>query len=149
MVEDRRFVYHKGRLLEWWVAAEEYSIIEMEKDVYEHYSWASNQEAVFWYDRHDGKTIRLATNQELLNLLWSSEEVTFIMTVGRFESMQLDGNNNEMLNVVRTEVLENCGPEWAEKPEHGLTTAGPNREEEEEKEHYMDLGFDARRRWPN
>jgi hypothetical protein len=51
------------------VAAEEYSIIEMEKDVYEHYSWTSNQEAMFWYDRHDGKTIQLATNQELLNLL--------------------------------------------------------------------------------
>jgi hypothetical protein len=40
-------VYHKGRLLEWWVAVEEYSIIEMEKDVYEHYSCASNWEAVF------------------------------------------------------------------------------------------------------
>jgi hypothetical protein len=68
-VEDGRSMYHKGRLLEWWVDAEEYSIIEMEKDVYEHYSWASNQEAVFWYDGHDGKTIRLATDQELLNLL--------------------------------------------------------------------------------
>jgi hypothetical protein len=116
-VEDGRSMYHKGRLLEWWVDAEEYSIIEMEKDVYEHYSWASNQEAVFWYDGHDGKTIRLATDQELLNLLRPSEEVTFIMIVGRFESMQLAGNNNELQIVVRNEVLENGGPEWAEKPE--------------------------------
>jgi hypothetical protein len=103
MVEDGRSVYHKGRLLEWWVAVEEYSIIEMEKDVLEHYSWANNQEALFWYDGHDGKTIRLATDQELLNLLRSSEEVTFIMIVGR--SDHLVANDNEPQIVVRNEFL--------------------------------------------
>jgi hypothetical protein len=35
------------------------------------------------------------------------------MIVGRFESMQLAGNNNELQIVVRNEVLENGGPEWA------------------------------------
>eukprot|EP00267_Zea_mays_P024176 XP_008650545.2 uncharacterized protein LOC103631405 [Zea mays] len=40
-------------------------------------------------------------------------------------------------------MAENNGLLWAEEPEHGLTTAGPKRAEEEEVEHYMDLGFDA------
>ncbi|KAF0931645.1 hypothetical protein E2562_005602 [Oryza meyeriana var. granulata] len=32
---------------------------------------------------------------------------------------------------------------WAEEPQYGITTAGSNRIEEEETEHYMDPGFDA------
>jgi hypothetical protein len=41
--EDGRSVYHKGRLLEWWVDVEEYSIIDLVKDnALEHYIWASN-----------------------------------------------------------------------------------------------------------
>jgi hypothetical protein len=38
--------------------------------------------------------------------------------------------------------LQNQGKEWAEEPELGVTTAGPNRMEEEEKDHYMECGFD-------
>jgi hypothetical protein len=30
----------KGRCLDWWVDAEEYSIIDMEKDVLKHFTWA-------------------------------------------------------------------------------------------------------------
>ena len=46
-VEDGRSVYRKGRPLEWWVDSDEYSIIDMEKDVQQHFSWAINQEANF------------------------------------------------------------------------------------------------------
>jgi len=46
-VEDDRSVYRKGRSLEWWVDSDEYSIIDMEKDVQQHFSWAINQEANF------------------------------------------------------------------------------------------------------
>lgn len=127
----------------------------MEKDVFEHYSWASNQEAIFWYDGPDGETIRLATDQELLSLLRSSKVVKFIMTVGRSDHLVVASEVNELQIeprigdselqiVVRNEFpIENGGAEWAEEPEHGLTAAGPNRAEEEETEHYMDPGFDA------
>jgi hypothetical protein len=46
-VEDDRSVYKKGKHLDWWVDAEEYSIIDMEKDVFKHFSWANYQEANF------------------------------------------------------------------------------------------------------
>ncbi|CAN6178035.1 unnamed protein product [Urochloa humidicola] len=46
-IEDGRSVYKKGRTLEWWVDSEEYSIIDMEKDVAKHFGWASNQEPIF------------------------------------------------------------------------------------------------------
>jgi hypothetical protein len=45
IVEDGRVVYQKGKCLEWWVDLEEHSIIDMEKDVSKHFTWAggSNQ----------------------------------------------------------------------------------------------------------
>ena len=49
--------------------AEEYSIIDMENDVFKHFSWASYQEANFWFVDHNNLTIRLGTDQELLTLL--------------------------------------------------------------------------------
>jgi hypothetical protein len=39
-------LYKKGRRLDWWVDAEEYSITDMEKDVFKHL--ASYQEVNFW-----------------------------------------------------------------------------------------------------
>ncbi|TVU35573.1 hypothetical protein EJB05_17471, partial [Eragrostis curvula] len=160
-VEDGRSVYHKGRVLEWWVDSEEYSLIEMEKDVFQHYSWASNQEANFWYDGDNGEMVRLATDQELLALLRASKIVKYIMTVGRstmnvcddnlaivheMNELQIDpSTESEMQIIVRNEdpLVEVVDLEWAEEPQHGVTTAGPERVEEEDKEHYMDPGFDA------
>ncbi|TVU27234.1 hypothetical protein EJB05_29831, partial [Eragrostis curvula] len=160
-VEDGQSVYHKGRVLEWWVDSEEYSIIDMEKDVLQYYCWASNQEANFWYDRDNGEMVRLPTDQELLALLQASKIVKFIMTVDRSEMNVCDDNleivhemnelqidpriESEMQIIVRDEdpLVEAIDLEWAEEPQHGVTTAGPERVEEEEKEHYMDPGFDA------
>ena len=68
-IEDGRVVYRKGKNLEWWVDSEEYSIIDMEEDVSKHFSWASYQEANFWFQNQNGDTTRLATDQELLTLL--------------------------------------------------------------------------------
>ncbi|PAN47706.1 hypothetical protein PAHAL_9G324700 [Panicum hallii] len=82
-IEDGRSVYRKGRPLEWWVDSEEYSIIDMEKDVSEHFSWATNQEANFWFTDHNGQTSRLATDHQLLALLQASKDVKFVMTVDR------------------------------------------------------------------
>jgi hypothetical protein len=60
-----------------------------------------------------------------------------------------NGRDTELQIIVRENKLpievmaENNGLLWAEEPEHGLTADGPKRAEEEEVEHYMDLGFDA------
>jgi hypothetical protein len=157
-VEDGRCVYRKGRVLNWWVDSKEYSIIDMEKDVVEHYSWTTNQEALFWYNGSNGQLRRLATDEELLTLLRSSKVVKFIMVVSNKQlgaendvgELQNDnGRDRELQIIVRENKLpievmaENNGLLWAEEPEHGLTAAGPKRAEEEEVEHYMDLGFDA------
>ena len=68
-IEDGRSMYKKGICLDWWVDAEEYSIIDMEKDVFKHFNWASYQEANFWFVGQNNLIIRLGTNQELLTLL--------------------------------------------------------------------------------
>lgn len=155
-------MYRKGRVLNWWVDSEEYSIIDMEKDVVEHYSWTTNQEALFWYNGSNGQLRRLATDEELLTLLRSSKVVKFIMVVSNKQlgaendvgELQNDnGRDRELQIIVRENKLpievmaENNGLLWAEEPEHGLTAAGPKRAEEEEVEHYMDLGFDACGQW--
>ncbi|TVU45834.1 hypothetical protein EJB05_05337, partial [Eragrostis curvula] len=125
-VEDGQSVYHKGRVLEWWVDSEEYSIIDMEKDVLQHYCWASNQEANFWSE---------------MNVCDDNLEI-----VHEMNELQIDPRiESEMQIIVRDEdpLVEAVDLEWAEEPQHGVTTAGPERVEEEEKEHYMDPGFDA------
>jgi hypothetical protein len=55
--------------LDWWVDVEEYFIIDMEKDVFKHFSWASYQEANFWFVGQNNLIVRLGTDQELLTLL--------------------------------------------------------------------------------
>ncbi|CAN6344589.1 unnamed protein product [Urochloa humidicola] len=160
-IDDGRVVYQKGRTLDWWVDAEEYSIIDMWKDVLEHFTWASNQEANFWYDDQNGQATRLATDQELLNLLRASKMVKFIMTVDRSEHVdvavnitqmedQIMGNELEVVVTNEDDLLqvpcrvvaaEYEGHEWVDDPEYGVTAAGPDRVEEEE-DHYMEPGFD-------
>jgi len=153
-IEDGRAVYRKGRCLEWWVDSDEYSIIDMEKDVFKHFAWASNQEANFWFANKKGQTTRLATDQELLTLLRVSKNVKFIMTVDRCvtqmedQSQVIDEDNNLQLVVSNEGQDKVVGPEyegqeWANEQELGVSAAGPARVEEEEKEHYMDHGKDA------
>ncbi|CAO2045139.1 unnamed protein product, partial [Urochloa humidicola] len=151
-IEDGRAVYQKGKNLEWWVDSEEYSIIDMEKDVSKHFTWASHQEAIFWFANQNGETTRLATDQELLTLLRASKFVKFIMTVGRCEHVDVAvngtqvmgnelqvhvSNERDLLHVPsRAIAAEYEGQEWANDPELGVTAAGPPRVEEEEEEHY-------------
>ena len=148
-IEDGQAVYRKGRCLEWWVDSYEYSIIDMEKDVFKHFAWASNQEANFWFANKKGQTTRLATDQELLTLLRVSKNVKFIMTVDRCvtqmedQSQVIDEDNNLQLVVSNEGQDKVVGPEyegqeWANEQELGVSAAGPARVEEEEKEHYMD-----------
>ncbi|TVU03576.1 hypothetical protein EJB05_50892, partial [Eragrostis curvula] len=102
--------------------------------------------------------VHLATDQELLALLRASKIVKFIMIVGRSKINVCDDNfaivhemnelqidprtKSEMQIIVRNEdpLVEAVDLEWAEEPQHGITTVGLERVEEEEKEHYMDLG---------
>ena len=163
-IEDGRVVYRKGKNLELWVDSEEYSIIDMEKDVSKHFGWASYQEADFLFQNQNGDTTRLATDQELITLLRASKIVKFIMTVDRCEHVDVPVNGTQMadneLQVIGNELqvhvsnerdllhvpsrvlaAEYEGQEWAHEPELGVTAAGPPRVEEEE-EHYMEPGFD-------
>jgi len=140
------------------VDAEEYSIIDMENDVFKHFSWASYQETNFWFVGESNLTIRLGTDQELLTLLRASKMVEFIMTVDRCEHVDMalienerqvtDEENDLQLQV--TEKLKEMhvsveldGLEWAMEPQLGVTAAGPSRvEEEEEGDQYMEPGVD-------
>lgn len=108
-LEDGRSVYCKGRLLQWWVDSEEYSIIDMEKDVSKHYRWASSQEPNFWFVSHSGQTVRLGTDQELLTPLRASKQVKFIMTVDRCEHA-IVCNVTEMDNQSQVSDEENDPP---------------------------------------
>ena len=74
-IEDGRSVYQKGRSLEWWVDSEKYSIIDMENDVAEHFSWSIFQEANFWFEDQKGQINHLATDQQLTGLLRTSKLV--------------------------------------------------------------------------
>ena len=53
-------------MLDWWVDAEEYSIIDMEKDVFKHFNRASYQEANFWFVGQNSLTIRLGESPSLV-----------------------------------------------------------------------------------
>jgi hypothetical protein len=167
IVEDGRVVYQKGKCLEWWVDLEEHSIIDMEKDVSKHFTWGKqSKEANFCFSNDIGRTTRLVTNQELLSLSWASNIVKFIMTIDRCvgnvsqledESQVIDGDNGLLVQVsddghlqqVTDKVVaaEYEGQEWVDEPKLRVTTIVLARveEEEEEKEHYMDLGFDPDR----
>jgi hypothetical protein len=97
IVEDDRSVYKKGRRLDWWVDAEEYSITDMEKDVFKHL--ASYQEVNFWFVGQNNRTVQhLCTDQEFLALLRASRVVEFIMTVDRCQHLDMALTVTEMEN---------------------------------------------------
>ena len=68
----------------------------MEKDVSKHFGWASYQEANFWFLNQNGETTQLATDQELLTLLQASKIVKFIMTVDRYEHVDVPVNGTQI-----------------------------------------------------
>jgi hypothetical protein len=94
--------------------------------------------------------------------LRASKLVKFIMTVDRCEHVSLSQREDQSqvideenaLQVVVTNEDNGLqvqvtnhgagfdGQEWAEEPELGVTAAGPERAEEEEREHYMDHDVD-------
>ena len=160
-VEDGRSVYQRGRPLEWWVDSDEYFIIDMEKDVQQHFSWAIYQEANFWLADQNGQTSCLGSDQQLLALLRASKVVKFIMTVDRCvharmtetegQSQVINGDVqvegrisewNELFDSNQGVLVEYRGKEWAEDLELGVTAAGPDRVQEDD--HYMESGFDLR-----
>nr|CAB3465032.1 unnamed protein product [Digitaria exilis] len=112
--EEGRVVYRKGRKLEWWVDSEEYSIIDMEKDVSEHFSWAK-------------KVSQMEDESQVID---------------QNHELQLQIRIEGVSAANATVLSEFEGHEWAEEPELGVSAAGPARQEEEEKEHYLEPGFD-------
>ena len=154
--------------MEWWVDSEKYSIIDMENDVAEHFSWSIFQEANFLFEDQKGQINRLATDQQLIGLLRTSKLVKFTMTIDRCEhgqnvtqmedqslvindDGQIEENEHQLVvsnadDLVQVSsrgvIAEYQGKEWADKPELGIIAAGPDRIEEEEEDHYIERGFD-------
>jgi len=118
-------MYQKGRSLEWWVDSEKYSIIDMENDVAEHFSWSIFQEANFLFEDQKGQINRLATDQQLIALLRASKLVKFTMTIDRCEHGQnvtqmnehqlVVSSGNDLVQVSSRGVnAEYQGKEWAD-----------------------------------
>jgi hypothetical protein len=74
------------------------------------------------------------------------ENALQVLVTNEDNGLQVEVTNDE--NGLQVQVTNHGvpagfdGQEWAEEPELGVTAAGPERAEEEEKEHYMDHGVD-------
>ncbi|TVU37324.1 hypothetical protein EJB05_10633 [Eragrostis curvula] len=153
---DGRREYTKGSTLCLDVDWSEYSLIDLLSDIKSKYKWASYQQVEFWYLSKDNIYAKLCSDAELLSLLQGSRIVQFEMKIVGEQP------NNDSQLVVQTETgpcdtelnvdcLASVGdddgqadPEFEllDKPLFGLTVAGTQRVEEEEKEHYMIEGVD-------
>jgi hypothetical protein len=123
----------------------------------------SYQKVNLWVIDGDDMKCRLNSDEQLLDLIRSSEVLKLFMVVGRLEGMEEPVVANVMrrqvraaANVVHKEmpaanVMDqevpnaanvNMGTEWRELPEFGETIGGPPKAQEEEKEHFMTFGCD-------
>ncbi|KAM0902609.1 hypothetical protein ACQ4PT_019200 [Festuca glaucescens] len=155
---DGKKVYSKGRTISWVVDSEEYSLIDLDKDIAPYFTWASNQKANFWVvDSTQHMTCKLATDNQIFVLLKTSQVVKLFMVVGAREEGHVEANvagedrsvaanlvgqgTSAAPNVVEEEMKVE-GFAWAEVPIYGETTTGPPMAEEEEKDHFMTFGCD-------
>ena len=156
-MRDGRKEYNWGRLVKLIVDSEEYSIIDLEKDIASEFKWGSDQQAIFWVLTEGSMTCKLVSDAQFLDLLRASRVVKLLMIVGRQEhnvreeEMPTAVNMGEedmpvamnMEEEVMPETKDNAfdaldeGFSWAEIPEYGETTGGPPVAEEEEKEHFI------------
>ncbi|XP_039849976.1 uncharacterized protein LOC120708666 isoform X3 [Panicum virgatum] len=154
--------YNRGRTISYAVDSEEYSIIDLEKDVAEEFKWGSDQQTNFWVLIGGHVTSKLASDAQFLGLLRASRVVKLLMIVGRQEhnvreeEMPTAVNMGEEDMPVAMNMEEEVMPEtkdnafdaldegflWAEIPEYEETTGGPPVAEEEEKEHFIIGGCD-------
>ncbi|KAG2651118.1 hypothetical protein PVAP13_1NG245419 [Panicum virgatum] len=85
-MRDGRKEYNRGRTINCVVDSEEYSIIDLEKDVANKFRWGSDQQANFWVLTGGHVTSKLASDAQFLDLLRASRVVKLLMIVGRQEN---------------------------------------------------------------
>ncbi len=156
-VLDGRKEYKRGSIVGLDVDPEEYSIIEMERDMSAYYEWGSYQEASFWYNKN-GQSVKLTSDVELLGLLRSTRILKFGMIVDMSKHINADVQQSQVIDESQVvdasdDLVEyenaladifngNDADELSNEPIFGVSAAGPPRVEEEEKEHYMEVGVD-------
>lgn len=96
-VIDGKKEYNRGSVIRLDVDSEEYSIIEMEHDMSVHYQWGSDQQASFWYEKK-GQTVKLTSDVELFGLLRASEILKFNMIVDRYDHINMDVQQSQLLD---------------------------------------------------
>ena len=154
--------YNRGRTVSWVVDSEKYTVIDLEKDIAPYFTWGSDQQANFWVVTGNTMTSKLSSDVQLLDLLRASEIVKLFMVVGTREqniteeempaavhigddviptAMNIGEEVNPAAVDSDLDVLDG-GFTWAEAPQYGETTGGPQMPEEEEKEHFMTVGCD-------
>jgi len=156
-MRDGRKEYNWGRLVKFIVDSEEYSIIDLEKDIASEFKWASDQQANFWILTEGSLTCKLVSDAQFLDLLRASRVVKLLMIVGRQEHNVREGEmptavsmgeedmpvamnmEEEVMPATKDNTLDvlDEGFSWAEIPEYGETTGGQPLAEEEEKEHFI------------
>jgi hypothetical protein len=159
-MQDGRKEYNRGKTVSYVVDSEEYSVIDLEKDIASEFKWGSDQQPNFWVLTRGNMTSKLASDAQLLDLLRASRVVKLLMIVGNCEHNVGHGHipatwniqeeipvavniEEEMLDAMDNNLEEaDGGFAWAEIPEYGETTAGPPMAKEEEKEHFITVGCD-------
>ncbi|KAG2572286.1 hypothetical protein PVAP13_7KG141855 [Panicum virgatum] len=68
-MRDGRKEYNRGRLVKFIVDSEEYSIIDLEKDIASEFKWASDQQANFWILTEGSLTCKLVSDAQFLDFL--------------------------------------------------------------------------------
>ncbi|PUZ38567.1 hypothetical protein GQ55_9G207700 [Panicum hallii var. hallii] len=66
-VRDSRKEYNRGRLVRFIVDSEEYSIIDLEKDINSEFKWGSDQQANFWVLTEGSLTCKLVSDAQFLD----------------------------------------------------------------------------------
>jgi hypothetical protein len=92
-VRDSRKEYNRGRLVRFIVDSEEYSIIDLEKDINSEFKCGSDQQANFWVLTEGSLTCKLVSDAQFLDLLRTSRVVKLLMVVGRREHNVREGGD--------------------------------------------------------
>jgi len=137
---DARNEYNRDRLGKFTVDSEEYSIIDLEKDIASEFKWGSDQQANFWVLTEGSMTCKLVSDAQFLDLLRASRVVKLLMVVGRHEHNVREGEIPASMNN-KLEVVD-IGFAWVELLQYGETTGGPPMADEEEKDHFITVGYD-------
>ncbi|RLN04606.1 uncharacterized protein C2845_PM13G02520 [Panicum miliaceum] len=96
---DNRKEYNQGRTVRFIISSEEYSIIDLEKDIVSEFKWGSDQQANFRVLTEGSVTCKLVSDAQFLDLLRASRVVKLLMAVGRREHNVREGEISAAMNI--------------------------------------------------